>query len=1421
MKKFNGVDVVKTSFVFCLMSLVLVASASAEAPKQLKPWDEVGELERTLDKEKKPFRERAMEMRKLLAEPRIATNSSANVRAQKAIANWCLMRGWIQNWYYDYDLIKELYPEMMPKILSSSFYNDIDKLWFVENYVKYFAVTEKYDDGVAMVLDQLGKLKFRNPKDLARLKIALAEMYRYADRFDAAVAAARDAMADDPDAGALEGARIASDWQREDLVKEFVLKMSAPVAAKYVCPYEQNRWQRVAPDWAAKHLSDFVLDASKPAADRLATFAIAFSRDLSPLGERMLAAMMALPAAEVEKANYRADFTFVVAYACGSWARAAKLYELALRTKANAKMAAAPCNRRIYLLSLFAGGRKDEAIAKAAEFAADEQVAAQDRAVYLGYGALFTDRGIEPALTGLATSKEKSEVVRDIGRAAMAVGRTDVAERLEKTYAAFFAPRKVREMNVAFTDEPIRSISDWRRIYPTLEKGPCDIPFGEGLNLADLVSDVNTKREINGKGEGDSVDVRMEMTCVADRYALHLFLRTPDPRARDVEHGFVNGITTEMYFAPGLEEPYQCIGSNPLTGVNFVMNTLYDSAANTRLKLEKDGGLLRSEVAFTDSDYVLHLTLPWQAFYQKLPKAGSKWKFDCIAWAPDGPMTWGGSRGIHHSSDWGHLVFNLKPRESAAIKRELILANYRTWSTPAPTGNYRTLDVFEKWTEDRVGDRAFHDACLKDWAKELKDLQAKVSPQMDDATVEEVYEKGLVRWLGVKHEIDARRKAYLADKLLKETGSVRAAKLPQDPRPSERYAAEEYAAWTAKLTGAKAPELEIVRDDALGEDGFRLRNAGGRLVVSGGRRGVLYGVYEALERFGGIEWLSIGTTVVPENGALRLPEGLDEVQKPAFELRQPLWYDVMHSPDLAARLKLNSSQLQERHGGCSHLFDTKLRNCHTFEWLVPQEKYFKDHPEYYSEWEGKRRDGRTQLCLTNPDVLKIVTGKVLERIAANPEAKYFGVSQNDWGFYCTCTNCAAVDAEEESHAGTLIRFVNAVAEEVGKKYPDKVIETLAYQYTRKPPKKTRVRKNVMPCLCSIECEFKNPLAKSDYPANKSFLEDLRGWAAQTDQLYVWDYTTDFADYLYPFPNVHALQENIRTFRANKVKSLFEQGAYQGRHADFAELKTWLIAKWMWNPDQPEEELLQRFFAGYYGAAAKVVRQYFDEFHALPRKGEAGNPLSIYESAYSPSMPDAFLERAAGLWDEAERLVKDDPVRSYNVRMGRLSVDTTRLLRHCDAAKRWSEYRALAKRVLAAFDEAKDIRFSETRKYDEETLSDWRKIVACATFEEAARDLSVDTFGKRDPCLAIDRLFFETGKTYTLRVHVRGGGFEAGVDDWDSVLNHGKRKVESKDVKDGWAWYDVLTWQTRKGEYFWFRPLDKATEIDRVELVLVP
>jgi len=507
--------------------------------------------------------------------------------------------------------------------------------------------------------------------------------------------------------------------------------------------------------------------------------------------------------------------------------------------------------------------------------------------------------------------------------------------------------------------------------------------------------------------------------------------------------------------------------------------------------------------------------------------------------------------------------------------------------------------------------------------------------------------------------------------------------VPEKASPSQRYAAEELRDFTEKMTGVRLPIMtvadaaraslprkavfinssrlssQVSRPLNLGDDGFSLKVVQGDLHVTGGKRGVLYGVYELLERYGGCRWYASWHTVVPARNAFSVPDDLDDAQKPAFLCRDVHWWDYFKG-DFAARNRVNggSNRQQAHHGGNTWRFGGGLGNCHTFERLLPPEKYFDAHPEYYSMVKGVRLKERTQLCLTNPDVLRLVTSNVLARIRKDPGAKFYGVSQNDWHNYCECPACKAVDDEEGSHAGTVVRFVNAIAEEVEKEFPDKIIETLAYQYTRHAPKKTKLRHNVIPCLCSIECDFSRPLATSPHPQNVSFLKDVEDWNRQTDCLYVWDYVTDFRCYPHPFPNVYVLQENVKFFRDHGVKMLFEQGACQGRHAGFAELKGWLLAKWMWNPDLPAEPLIADFFNGYYGKAAPIVRAVFDEAHRREAAYAAADPshtLKIYEDVASAScrdvLDDAFVAWAQAQMKKAEEAVAGEPpVYSYNVRM---------------------------------------------------------------------------------------------------------------------------------------------------------------------------
>lgn len=706
---------------------------------------------------------------------------------------------------------------------------------------------------------------------------------------------------------------------------------------------------------------------------------------------------------------------------------------------------------------------------------------------------------------------------------------------------------------------------------------------------------------------------------------------------------------------------------------------------------------------------------------------------------------------------------------------------------------------------------------------------------------------------------------------------------PADASPAQIYAADELQRFARQLTGA---ELPIATDDQplppnaillgvtrhteallgaapelsrLGDDGFRLVTRAPHLLVIGSPvRGTLYGVYELLEKYAGCRWYAQHHSVIPRLETWTIPQ-LDQTHVPAFPMREPFWWG-MFDGDFAARCKVNGNRpsLQERHGGKIRFGGDLF--VHTFYPLMPPSEFFAEHPEYYSLRNGKRTTEHAQLCLTNPDVLRIVTERVLARIRRDPQAKLFSVSQNDWGGWCECPDCRAIDEREGSPSGTMIHFVNQVAEAVEREFPDVWIETLAYQYTRHPPKTLKPRRNVVPRLCTIECDFSVPLNVSTYAQNQKFVEDIQGWSAITDKLYVWDYTTNFGHYLCPHPNFGCLQGNVRFFRDHHVVGLFEQGAYQAPHAEFAELRAWILAKLLWDPDQDVEPLYEDFFRGYYGPAARPIRQYFDELQALVQPDE--HVLQIWYPPTAAYYTDAFFDRAAQRWEEAEALVQDDPALSYNVRMSALPVIYARL-------ERWPattlaledrdgvltpvgiapQYAALAREFLARIEEGRITHISESHARHTEYVANLRKRLedcppeTSAAAPPRARRLIVEDrlmslgrpgqWGERVPdeqaedgfaiklfnthyewCLQwrVNPTVFEPGAKYQLRVRVRvaktereGNAFWAGVYDAARKQGWGQIQPDTAAVQEDYQWYEVATWTPEADQYVWVGP----------------
>lgn len=416
------------------------------------------------------------------------------------------------------------------------------------------------------------------------------------------------------------------------------------------------------------------------------------------------------------------------------------------------------------------------------------------------------------------------------------------------------------------------------------------------------------------------------------------------------------------------------------------------------------------------------------------------------------------------------------------------------------------------------------------------------------------------------------------------------------------------------------------------------------LLIAGGRpRGTLYAVSQFLQEQCGVRWWTPWASRVPRNADLQVKDGNVRI-KPAFEMREPFWYPAFDR-HWAWRNRCNgqSARIPPELGGCIRYEGF----VHTFYSLVPPEKHYAENPEWFSLIKGKRTTERAQLCLTDLKLRKFMVERVKEWLRQSPEASIVSVSQNDWHGACTCGNCKAVDDAEGSHAGSLLRFVNFVAEKIEPEFPNVAVDTLAYQYTRKPPKTIKPRKNVIVRLCSIECNFREPL---DHASNAAFADDIRGWSKISDRLYVWDYTTDFAHYVQPHPNWFTLGTNVRFFKRHNVRGVFEQGAYQSHGSEMAELRAWVLAQLLWNPEQDERALIREFLEGYYGSkAAAPIYKYLELMYEASR----GHNLTCYSGTDAPFFNLKNLTAAEKHWQQAEDAVSADPDLRIRVRLARL------------------------------------------------------------------------------------------------------------------------------------------------------------------------
>lgn len=478
---------------------------------------------------------------------------------------------------------------------------------------------------------------------------------------------------------------------------------------------------------------------------------------------------------------------------------------------------------------------------------------------------------------------------------------------------------------------------------------------------------------------------------------------------------------------------------------------------------------------------------------------------------------------------------------------------------------------------------------------------------------------------------------------------------------TDLYAAKKLKYYLDKITNS---DISVVKDSENGADfeiwvgttnrsdfdlsdkpngSYILSSDESSLAIFGsGSRGTIYGVYAFLEKYCACKWYEAKVIVTPENKNLTVPSDIYVEYEPYFEYTET---DTASTRDteFAIANGLNGgvySRHSDEEGGS---VDYLGSFCHTMtNYFCQPSKYFEQKPELYALRNGERT--KNQLCLTNPETFEIVTNEVIALLEKSYDPadgmKIVSLTQADNCDYCECESCRALDEANGSQSGTMITFVNTVAERVKAagdgRYDEIVFDTFAYQYTRQAPTNVVPREDVIVRLCSFECCFCHTLDDSSCPKNIAFMSDLSAWSKICKRIYVWDYVNNYHETCCIFPNFGVLQRNVQIFAENNVKGVYEEGNYYVAHCDaeFAEMRTYLLAKLMQNPYMDYYAEMDGYLNAVYGPGGEYIRKFIDI--TIEKPVAEGDDLNIYKNAQKTlvDLTRKEIKECDELWEKA-------------------------------------------------------------------------------------------------------------------------------------------------------------------------------------------
>lgn len=423
---------------------------------------------------------------------------------------------------------------------------------------------------------------------------------------------------------------------------------------------------------------------------------------------------------------------------------------------------------------------------------------------------------------------------------------------------------------------------------------------------------------------------------------------------------------------------------------------------------------------------------------------------------------------------------------------------------------------------------------------------------------------------------------------------------------------------TARDFPALKLEPEFDAAEPMRREQYLLRSRAGGLLAAGATdAAVEAAVADLLHRAGwrryfpGPSW-----EIVPRRPDLSL--ALDVKTAPSFAARR-IWYGFGQSDH--NRRGFEEWQRRNRVPGAFN-----LQTGHMFESFIERHKAeFHAHPEYLALVNGRRSSSK--LCLSNPDLRRLMVDSALERIGEDPARDTLSLEPSDGDGWCECARCRAAGSPSDR----LLTLANELSEKLEQGHPGKYAAFYAYNL-HSPPPKGRVRERVIVTV-----------ATSYLPRGHTPEEVLEGWRRQGASLmglreyygiFQWHRSLparmkggDLAYLSASLPKYHAM--GVRLVSA-------ESGEDWGANG----LGYYAASRIMWDIAESSRtaEIREEFLSGAFGGAKEPMRGFYDLIDGGRSLRGTAVPAALVEGMYQ-----RLREAEAATDDPAVRARLDDLV----------------------------------------------------------------------------------------------------------------------------------------------------------------------------------